>query len=355
MQNHRLDVPTLVRALKKNRASSIERRPTAKDVAKLAGVSISAVSRTFTAGASVSTGTREKVLAATRSLGYRPNALARSLMTKRTELIAIISNNFDNPLFMEVFNLFTQCLQQRGRRPLLANLSGGARTDAALDMLLKYSVDGVIVASSTLPLRFVEECARAGLPVVQAFGRPKSASSGNIVGADNFQGGLLAGEVLRQRGYRSVAFLGGPRDATSTVDRLQGLKRSLTGTDTELCGQVYGHSYCHEAGFTLMKRLLQGGGFDAVFCGDDVLAMGALDACREVRARVPLDVGVLGFNDMAMAAWPAYNLTTIRQPVADIIMMAVELLLGLIEESEEIAGLRLFKCRAVERGTLRRA
>jgi len=138
----------------KRSAPAVDRRVTAKEVAELAGVSISAVSRSFTAGASVSSVTREKVMAATQSLGYQPNALARSLMTGRTELIALISNAFDNPLFMEIFDLFTRRLQQRGRRPLLANLSGGARTDVALEMLLKYSVDGVIVASSTLPPGF---------------------------------------------------------------------------------------------------------------------------------------------------------------------------------------------------------
>jgi len=160
--------------------SVVERRATAKEVAELAGVSVSAVSRTFTAGASVSSETREKVIAATRSLGYQPNALARSLMTKRTELIALISNNFDNPMFMEVFDLFTRRLQQRGRRPLLANLSGGARADVALEMLLKYSVDGVIVASSTLPPEFTEQCAEAGMPVVRAFGRPDGTATGTL-------------------------------------------------------------------------------------------------------------------------------------------------------------------------------
>src|SRR5580700_3345322 len=146
-------------------STALDRRVTAKEVAELAGVSISAVSRTFTKDASVSPKTREKVLAATRSLGYQPNVLARSLMTGRTKLIGLVSNNFDNPAFMEIFDLFTRRLQQHGLRPLLANLSGGARTDVALEMLLQYSVDGVIVASSTLQPRFAEACAEAGLPV----------------------------------------------------------------------------------------------------------------------------------------------------------------------------------------------
>jgi DNA-binding LacI/PurR family transcriptional regulator len=342
-----------VPAKSRRSAPIAERRVTAKEVAELAGVSVSAVSRTFTAGASVSPHTREKVLAATQSLGYQPNALARSLMTGRTELIALISNNFDNPLFMEIFDLFTRRLQRHGRRPLLANLSGGARTDVALEMLLKYSVDGVIVASSTLPARFTEQCAEAGMPVVQAFGRPGRLGSGNVVGCDNLQGGRLAGEMLRQRGYRNVAFLGGPQGATSTEDRLRGLRDSLAVGDLAPCAVVYGHSYCHEAGFTLMKQLLRNGGIDAVFCGDDVLAMGAIDACRDAGVAVPRDIGVIGFNNMAMAAWPAYNLTTIHQPVADIIVTAVELLLGIIDQVPHTTDARLFECSAVERGTLK--
>jgi len=301
----------------------------------------------------VSAEMREKVLAAARVLGYQPNALARSLMTKRTELIALISNHFDNPLFMEVFDLFTRRLQLRGRRPLLANLSGGARKEGALQMLLEYSVDGAIVASSTLPAGFTEACAESGMPVVQAFGRPSAANTGNVVGADNFQGGRLAGDMLRERDYKNIAFLGGPQTSTSTEDRLQGFKDSLSLAQITPCAVVYGHSYCHEAGFTLMKQLLRNGGIDAVFCADDVLAMGAMDACREADIHVPTDIGVIGFDNMAMAAWPAYNLTTIQQPAAQIIVTAVELLLSIVDKSDVGAHTRLFNCKPVERGTLR--
>jgi DNA-binding LacI/PurR family transcriptional regulator len=334
-------------------STALDRRVTAKEVAELAGVSISAVSRTFTKDASVSPKTREKVLAATRSLGYQPNVLARSLMTGRTKLIGLVSNNFDNPAFMEIFDLFTRRLQQHGLRPLLANLSGGARTDVALEMLLQYSVDGVIVASSTLQPRFAEACAEAGLPVVQAFGRPRRKAMVNIVGADNVQGGWLAGELLRERGYKVIAFLGGPQTATSTEDRLYGLTASLAVEGIEPSAVVYGHSYSHEAGLTLMRQLLRGGGLDAVFCGDDILAMGAMDACREAGVSVPRDIGVIGFNDIAMAAWPAYNLTTIRQPIADITVTAVEMVISIVEHAAGKAESRLFKCDAVVRGTLR--
>ena len=334
----------------------VRRRATLKEVAELAGVSTSAVSRTFTQGASVAPDTRAKVLAATRSVGYQPNALARSLMTKRTEMIGLVANNFDNPVFMEIFDLFTRRLQLCGRRPLLANLSGGASTEAALEMLLQYSVDGVIVASSTLPPQFVRACAEAHLPVVHVFGRPGNGRLPiHIVSPDNVQGGRLAGEEMCKRGYRNVAFLGGPQTATSTEDRLLGFIESLTARKLKPRAIVYGHAYSHEAGLILMRQLLKDDGIDGVFCGDDNLAMGAIDACREARVKVPGDMGIIGFNDMAIAAWPAYNLTTIHQPTADIITAAVELVLGIIEKPVKKSIVRLFDCRVVVRRTLNAA
>ena len=333
---------------------TVPRRATMREVAELAGVSTSAVSRSFTPGASVAPATRAKVLAATRSLAYQPNALARSLMTRRTELIGLVANNFDNPVFMEIFDLFTRRLQLRGRRPLLANLSGGSSTEAALEMLLQYSVDGVIVASSTLPQQFVRACAEAHLPVVHVFGRPAPGRFPvHVVSPDNVHGGSLAGDVLRERGYRKIAFLGGPETATSTEDRLRGLTESLAQEGLQPCAVVYGASYTHDAGLTMMRQLLRNGGMDAVFCGDDNLAMGAIDACREAGISVPGDIGVIGFNDMAIAAWPAYSLTTIHQPTADIITAAVELVLSIIDQPVKKSIVRLFDCRPVIRGTLR--
>jgi DNA-binding LacI/PurR family transcriptional regulator len=331
-------------------------RATIKEVAKLAGVSTSAVSRSFTPGASVSAETRHKVLSATRVLGYRPNALARSLMTKRTELIGLVANNFDNPVFMEIFDLFTRRLQLRGRRPLLANLSEGGATEAALEMLLQYSVDGVIVASSTLPQQFVIACAEAHLPVVHVFGRSSGSKLPiHVVAPDNVQGGSLAGDLLLKRGYRRIAFLGGPQIATSTEDRLRGFNERLARGRLKPRVVVFAHAYTHDAGVTTMRQLLRGGGIDAVFCGDDNLAMGAIDACREVGLGVPSDIGVIGFNDMTIAAWPGYDLTTIRQPTAEIITEAVELILATVERPVRRPMVRLFDCRAVIRGTLREA
>ena len=329
------------------------RRLTAREVAERAGVSISAVSRTFTTGASVAPATRERVLVAARELGYRPNLMAQSLMTGRTNLIGLVSNNFDNPAFMEIFDLFTRRLQGRGFRPLLANLSAATESSSALDMLLQYNVDGVIVASSTLPDPFIAGCRAGGLPLVHAFGRVRRSGAVAVASVDNVSGGRLAAEVLVQRGYRRIAFLGGPASATSTVDRFDGLTKALRTHDLEPMHAVFGSAYSHEAGQAQMSALLRAGGFDAVFCGDDILAMGALDACVEAHVSVPGQIGIIGFNDIAMSAWPSYGLTTIRQPIGDIISAAVDMVTTMVESGAHGVASRKFRCTLVERRTLR--
>jgi DNA-binding LacI/PurR family transcriptional regulator len=329
------------------------RRLTAREVAARAGVSISAVSRTFTEGASVAPDTRERVISAARELGYRPNLLAQSLMTGRTKLIGLVSNNFDNPAFMEIFDLFTRKLQHQDLRPLLANLSGATETATALDMLLQYNVDGVIVASSTLPQSFIDGCHAAGLPLVHAFGRVRKGSGFAVAGVDNRKGGRIAAQALLERGYSRVAFLGGPKMASSTVDRLAGLTEGLAAAGLSPCASVFGANYAHETGRVLMHALLQRGGFDAVFCGDDILAIGGLDACIENGLKVPEQLGVIGFNDIAMAAWPAYRLTTIRQPIGDIISAAVDMIAAMVNEQSASSVSKLFTCTLVQRATLR--
>ncbi|NHB75862.1 LacI family DNA-binding transcriptional regulator [Rhodobacter calidifons] len=326
---------------------------TLKEVAERAGVSRSAVSRTFTPGASVSARTRAKVEKAAAELGYAPNALASSLTTGRTKLIGLVVNNFRNPLMLEVFDLFTRGLQDRGLRPLLVNLSGATDPAATVRMLRQYSVDGVIVASSTLPSSFAEAFKAAGLPVVHAFGRASTAPDVSVVGIDNVACGRMAAEVLISRGYARVGFLGGPRGATSTQDRAAGFLGRLAERPEIAVSVSYAEDYTFDAGRARMQRLLEGDRAEAYFCGDDLLAVGALSAIRAAGLSVPWDVGLIGLNDMEMARWQVIGLTTIRQPVAAIIDAAIEIVVATIEAPDMAPEVRLFPCEVVERGTLR--
>lgn len=326
---------------------------TLKEVAERAGVSRSAVSRTFTDGASVSAKTRAKVEKAAQDLGFAPNALASSLKTGRTKLIGLIVNNFQNPLILEVFDLFTRGLQNRGLRPLLVNLSGATDPAASVRMLRQYSVDGVIVASSTLPSSFAQSFKDAGLPVVHAFGRYSASPDVHVVGIDNVACGRMAAETLIGRGYRRLGFLGGPHKATSTQDRAAGFRAALADHPQIHLSESFAEDYTFDAGRAEMQRLLQSPPAEAYFCGDDLLAVGALSAVEEAGLSVPDDIGLIGLNDMEMARWQVIGLTTIRQPVAQIIDAAIELVVATIETPDRHPENRLFPCRVVERRTLR--
>ena len=326
---------------------------TLKDVALLAGVSTSAVSRTFTEGASVSLAMRARVDRAAAELGYRPNFLAASLTTGRTKLIGLVSNNFHNPVFLEVFDLFTRALQDRGLRPLLVNLSDETDPAASVRMLQQYSVDGVVVASSTLPAGFAEGFRRAGVPVVHSFGRKTDTPLVHVVGVDNYGCGRMAARELIARGYSRVGFLGGPEDATSTQDRFAGFQAAIGRHKDVVLSHSYASAYSFEAGRAEMQRLLQDGPAEAYFCGDDVLSIGALSALADAGLSVPGDVGIIGFNDMEMAGWANIGLTTIHQPVARIIEASVDLVVALVDAPQTEPAVRLFPCHIVSRRTLR--
>ena len=229
---------------------------TLKDVAIRAGVSRSAVSRTFTEGASVSDKTRAKVQRAADALGYSPNALASSLTTGRTKLIGLVSNNFHNPIFLEVFDRFTKGLQDKGLRPLLVNLTDEVSPENSIRMLRAYSVDGVIVASSTLPVSFAEGFGAAGMPVVHSFGRHSANPQVDVLGIDNIAAGRLAAQTLLDRGYTRIGFLGGPEYATSTQDRLTGFAEELVQHAEVQLSVSYASDYSFDAGRTEMARLL---------------------------------------------------------------------------------------------------
>lgn len=328
---------------------------TLRDVAELAGVSRSAVSRTFTKGASVSAKMRRKVEKAAKELGYSPNALASSLTTGRTKLIGLVSNNFHNPIFLEVFDLFTRILQERDLRPLIVNLSDETEPANSVRMLRQYSVDAVVVASSTLPPSFAKAFHDAGVPVVHTFGRFASSPDVHVVGIDNVECGRMAARELVNRGYKKVAYLGGPKEATSAQDRHRGFTEEMANYPSVEYSTSFSENYSFESGRAEMLRLLGAGPAEAYFCGDDVLSIGALSAIRESGLEPAKDIGIIGLNDMEIARWESVDLTTIRQPIEQIVTSSVDLLEEILAEPDRYPEARIFPCKVIERGTLRKS
>lgn len=332
---------------------SQRRRITLEDVAKLADVSTSAVSRTFTDGASVSKKTRTRVLKAANELGYRPNILARSLMTGRSALIALVSNAFENPYVMNILDVFTTELQARRLRPLVFNLSGSYNTREIVTLFSQYQVDGVLIASSTLDPSFGEVVAKADIPVVLAFGGTPVDSGPSAAFVDNFGGGRIAANAFLQRGYSRLAFLGGPEHTSTTQQRLLGFQAALAEAGAPAPQVRHAGGYSHHEGLTAATEVLRDTpNLDAIFCADDLIGMGTLDALRASGRSVP-QTGVIGFNDIQMASWPPYRLSTIRAHTDQVVSCAIDMLESKINNHDQASEKRIISCKLVARESLR--
>jgi DNA-binding LacI/PurR family transcriptional regulator len=292
---------------------------------------------------------------AAANLGYQPNRLAASLTTGRTRLVGIVADDFDNPFFLRVFDLMTKGLQARDLRPLLVNLQPGTSAVQALGMLRAYAVDAAVLISGTLPADFARCFHDAGLPVTHCFAQAvRGGADGPQVpqaGIDDVAAGALAATTLLAHGYLRLGYLGGPDTSLPARNRLAGFQAALPAGHLRMVD--YAATWSFAAGRATLQAMLKAGRCDAYFCADDVLAIGAIAALREAGLQVPQDVGVIGLNDMEMAGWAGINLTTIAQPVAEIVAACIAQTVSLIELPGQAAEARLFAARLVLRGTLR--
>lgn len=308
--------------------------PTQKDVARFAGVSQAAVSRFISGHGSLSQEVRERIIKAVEMVNYRPDPLARGLSSGRFDIVAIVMANITNPWYPVVLEQITRELHTRGLQALLFNATPPHTVDDMMALVLQYRVRGVIITTATLSSHGAELCARRGVPVVQ-FNRYSSVGGAHSVSCDNVRGGRMAADVLLANGAREIGFIGGIPEVSTNRDRKRGFVEALAERGTApiaLVEREYTYDWGREAALAMLKRHP---GVDALFCADDEIAAGAMDALRfGLGRRVPDDVLVLGFDDHPVASREAYRLTTIRQPVEIMIENALELLLGSASEPE---------------------
>jgi DNA-binding LacI/PurR family transcriptional regulator len=330
-----------------------ESRASQIDVAQLAGVSQAAVSRTFTPGASVSAQVKQQVLDAAEQLGYRPNAIARSLITNSTNIIGIVLVRFTNPFYWQIFKEFTQKLQDLGYATLLLNAAQDYEVEQTLPTALQYQVDGLIITSATLTSKMADECARAGTPVV-LFNRYEMGSTANAVCCDNVGGGRMVADALLDAGYERLAYIAGEEGSSTNRDREQGFTQQLQTQGHALTFRESGGEYTYEAGYAAAQRLLQTDTWpDAIFCASDLIAMGVFDAAKARGLNIPDDLGLVGFDGIEMTGWPGYNITTVRQPVERMVDTTIEVLLNAIENPDAEPVTRWIPATLVKRNSIR--
>ena len=310
---------------------------TSFDVARLAEVSQSAVSRAFTPGASVSEPTRRKVLEAARTLGYRPNAHARSLITKRSRIIGLVLSYLQNLFYPVALERLAQRLQRDGYHVLLF-VSEGQDADELVAEILQYHVDGIVLAATTLSSGLARQCADASIPVV-LFNRVMAAGSAGAVSSvrsDNVSGGRAVAQFLAAAGHRRVAYIAGQEESSTNLERERGFREGLADAGLRIYARAIGN-YDFEQAQRATRELFAGSAErpDAVFVASDHMAFAVMYTLRfEVGLRVPADVSVVGFDNVPQADWGSYRLTTVEQPVDLMIEATVGLLQNYLRDDE---------------------
>lgn len=289
-------------------------RVTAQDVAKLLGVSQSTISRAFTATASISEDMKRRVVEASLELGYQPNIIARSLITRRTGIVAIVIGNLIDPFYTTLLRVLTERLQTDGKQVLLFTSPPGQDIETILPTLLQYQVDGIVITSAAVSSEMARVCARRETPVV-LLNRYVPGVDIHAISCDNIQGGRDMARHFVERGFERLAFVAGQPDASTSLDRQLGFTSGLAHFGISSCIIEQGGAYSYEAGYEAALRLLKSAHRpEAVFFASDIMAFGGMDAFREKGFDVPGDIAVAGFNDVPQAAWPTYSLTTVGHP-----------------------------------------
>jgi DNA-binding LacI/PurR family transcriptional regulator len=305
---------------------------TSIDVARLAEVSQSAVSRSFTPGASVSDNTRSKVMEAARKLGYRPNAHARSLITKRSRIIGLVLSYLENLFYPVALEQLAKRLQRDGYHVLLL-VTDTQNADELVNEILQYHVDGIVLAATTLSSGLAQRCADAAIPVVlfnrvMAAGGPGAVSTVSSVRSDNVAGGRAVARHLAQTGHQRVAYIAGHEESSTNLERERGFRDGLAERGLRIWARGVGN-YDFEQARAAARLMFKAGAErpDAVFVASDHMAFGVMDVLRfELGLRIPQDVSVVGFDNVPQASWGSYRLTTVEQPVEPMIEATVGLL-----------------------------
>lgn len=305
---------------------------TSRDVAAAAGVSQATVSRVLLGSGKVTEATRKKVLEAMAKTGYAPNAVARAMKTQRTGTVGVVVARITNPYYPELIQAISSELALADQRMVLWT-SEGAGDLSALQAIRQGMVDGVIFTTVTEESAPLREALNRGAPVV-TLNRSVEGLGCDQVTSDNWHGSRRIAQYFAASGHSWVGFIGGPSGPSTSRERQEGFRAGLRGSGLVLDEELtrYG-DFSHADGRQLMRELLS---LDrpptAVFCVNDLTALGAIDGARSLGARVPEDVWVAGYDDIPMAAWDAFGLTTVRQPVSAMSALAVQLLMLRLRE-----------------------
>lgn len=315
------------------------RSPSIEDIARAAGVANSTVSRALRDNPLISSDVRAHIQQLAREMGYTPNAIAQSLQNRRTNTVGLIVTSIADPFFGDVAKGVEQGAQAAGLSVVLsASHNDPAQEQAIIETFQRRRVDGIIVADSQISRNHAGPLARADVPTVLINSQAEQASSLHSVAVDDAYGAQLATEHLLHLGHRKVGYIGVSNRPKSNRDRQESFCNALGAAGAApqpeqivIAPAEEGLNDDVATGHALLAPLLHAD-VTAVFCYNDMIAIGVLMACRDEGIRVPHELSVVGFDDIALAQYVTPPLTTIHQPKIELGRLAIETLLNLVDE-----------------------
>lgn len=303
----------------------MSKKPSSIDVAKAAGVSQSMVSRAFTAGSSINPEKREWILKKAKELGYRPNIMARSMITKKSKIIGFVFGYLENQYYPLALEKLSREFQAQGYHSLMFFSDHQNSADEIVQEFLQYQVDAVILASVSLSPDWIEACHSFSVPVV-LFNRAIETDDVTSVTSANYEGGKKVAHYLVKTGHKRISYISGFTDSSTNKDRERGLIDGLAENDISLFSVESGN-YCQQQAQQATLTLFgseKATKPDALFVASDHMAFAVIDTLRyELNLRVPEDVSVIGYDNVPLSAAPAYALTTMNQSIDEMVSLTV--------------------------------
>ena len=333
-----------------------EKRPaTSSDVAKLAHVSQSTVSRVFSDSCKLSDETKKRVLEAAKQLGYRPNKIARGLVSNKTNIIGLIVMNNESPFYTTLTDLMVTACRKYGYCAMVIRQMPEESGIDTVTRALDYRVDGIIVTAIEDTQSASEICRQSNVPIV-LLNRYIAGTGVDSVCCDNLEAGGMIAQYLAEMGHHRISCLMGDASASTTKDRLLGIRSRAEELQLSVETVEYG-SYSYESGREMCRKLMRECKErpDVIFCSGDVIAFGAMDVLRwELGLKIPEDISVIGFDGTMEASWASYNLTTVRQPYIELVETACQLLIRCIKHENRGVVRSLHACQIKERGSVKK-
>ena len=329
-----------------------DKAPTSRDVALLAGVSQSTVSRAFSPKANLAPETRQRVMEAAKVLNYQPNALARGLVMSQSNIIAVVKGYTRNSIFSDILSEIVYLLQQADKRVIYFEAKENESIDDLANKIMRCQIQGLVLLYVDLASDLTAYCQQRQIPVLQIHRHSISVTT-NAVLPDNYKAAGEAAELFIKKGYKNFAYLAGTIDSSTNMERQLGFQKVLQehGCDAPLILQG---DYTYESGMEAMRNAVPKLSLPiAVLSSNDLMAYGAIDVLKyEYDLRIGKDVAIVGFDNLPMGQWPSYRLTSFAQPIPQMAKEGIEILFENMKDKSMNPVERRYPLTLIERDSV---